>query len=83
MWSLDYTSLHETFFRKENFANILKKFQLTKFFIRKKTFLQQIGTKCNIMSPLLLKENLTKESKTRIINDFFRMQNTKQTSYFC
>ena len=35
------------------------------------------------MSPLLLKENLTKESETRITNDFFRMQNTKQTSYFC
>lgn len=56
---------------------------MTKFFIRKKTFHQKFDTKCNIMSPLLLKDNQTKESETRMINDFFRMQNNKQTAYFC
>lgn len=34
------------------------------------------------MSPLLLKENKTMVNKTRIINDFFRMQNTKQQLIF-
>ena len=31
----------------------------------------------------IIQRKPTEVNKTRIINDFFRMQNTKQTAYFC